>query len=114
MTRENQDIEIYQADDFRRTFIVYDENGNRKDISGASADWAVAREAGETPVLDDSDVGVDLQISNPGDGEVLLTVEGTATQDLDGDYIHELELTSAIGNVVTVSRGLFAVDPDTA
>lgn len=113
MTAENQTIEVYEDDAFRRTFDVT-EGGSTKNLTGATAEWSVAREAGGTAVLDETDAGVDVTITDAGNGEVTLTVDPGTTTGLSGDYIHELEVTDSSGNSVTVSRGRFTVTTDTA
>jgi hypothetical protein len=112
MTAENQNIEVYQEDDFVRYFDVT-EDGNAKDLSSVTPRWGAARFEGDEVVLSDADNDISVTVSNASAGEVKLAVSGDATATISGDFVHELELEDAQGNTVTVSRGRFTVLDDT-
>jgi hypothetical protein len=59
----------------------------------------------------DSDAGVTVE-EGSGPGEVVLTVDKDVTEELAGDYVHELDVTLN-ATTVTVSRGVLSVLVDT-
>jgi hypothetical protein len=113
MVEVNQDISITAGDDFERVFTVT-EGGSAKDLTGATPRWVAARSSGGTAIISSDDSDVSASVTAAASGEVTLTVDDTATVDLSGDYVHELEIESAPGEVVTVSRGVLSVDENTA
>lgn len=89
---------------------VYDEDGALKDVTGATAKFQVFR--GEELIIDK---GMTDGITVVG-SVVTIPFSPSDTSGLGGSSYevlkYECELTDALGNVSTVSRGLFTVTAD--
>lgn len=119
MTATGQDIgtdadPYYAGDTLIVHFSVTDRNGDPKDLTGASVEWAAARSRGDAPVLSDADTGVSLTIDDASGGVVRLEVDRGVTDDLHGPYHYELEVTDSTGSEDTVTSGKLKVTRDIA
>lgn len=105
MTEENQHITTTQGADLSRQFNEEDDD----DLTGATIYFGVARDFGDTVVLDESDADVTAQVSGTDPTIVTLSVGKGATDDLEGDYIYELWAVDSGDNEVPIADGLFRV-----
>lgn len=90
-------------------FSVYDEDNNDyKDLTGATIEWWLSR-FGDT-VLDQTDVDVTTEITDPLNGEARVMIDAGATDELAGKTCSErLRIEDADG-IVSIFGTTFTVD----
>lgn len=113
MVEDNQNIEITAKDDVQLVFTVR-EDGEIRSVAGVTPRWVIARDYGDQPVVTTDDADASAAVTDGTNGEITVTIEDTATEDLAGDYVHELEIVDVTGHTVTVARGSLYIHPDTA
>ncbi len=100
----DQNFSMRAGDDKRITVTIIDgATGGRKDISGSSARWSMAR--GSVSVLKTTATG-GIVITNGPQGvlDIVLVPSDTAAM-APGVYRHELEVVDASGQSATVMAG---------
>ena len=97
------------GDTLRITETITEPDGSPKNLTGATVEWAVARYATESPVLDASDADVTLDVTDAAAGIVTVAVAADVTADMNGEYIHEFRVTDQAGDQDTVTRGTLDV-----
>ena len=102
----DQNIQIVSGDDVTLEVTVFETDGSKKDITGATIDWKLSRRAGKDNKL--SKTGT---ITDAINGVFQVAIDGTG--DLGGDYYHQIKLTESGGDISTVLRGNAAIDLDT-
>jgi hypothetical protein len=89
---------------------VRDTDGSAVNIVGATIHWRCAKSFNKTAaVLKSTSDGI--TISDGANGQMTIQLDADDTEDLVGLYYHEIELTSAAGDVSTVLRGTMKVTP---
>lgn len=111
MLQASVSLAYVAGDSIRLRFAVTDEQGNAAIISGDTARFAIARRAGEEPVIGTGDGTAVATITNPTGGLYEVTVEPEYTLGLRGTYRFESELEDVTGNVATVARGFLTFEP---
>lgn len=99
-----QDFSIQQGEDYTLEFTVSD-----KDLTGAGARWILAKSSASNAALVSKTVGVGVTIPVGTDGVVNVALDDTDTNDIDGTFHHELEVTDSSGAVQIVSIGCILV-----
>jgi hypothetical protein len=102
MTYQIQKIDNWPSGDTRIfPFIVPDEddpNSDRKDITSADISWKLKDTLEENIVLDDSDSGVSINVTDASNGEFEVVVEKEATESLEGRYREIIQIVDAVNN----------------
>lgn len=93
-------LEIYQGDSFAAIVTVYNIDGSVADITGYTAQSQIRSDvADEDPTVE---VEITALVSSP---TVTLNIPKTATVDLAGCYVWDLQLTSDTGEITTILYG---------
>lgn len=106
-----QNFKLVQGDDLRVNVTVVDTFGDAVDLNGATAiRWGIARRFGDSPIftktLDASEIVI------PSDNVLYFDIENTESAGLDpGTYVHELEVTTATGQIYTPLQGRVRILP---
>ena len=87
---------------------VRDGAGAVVNITGATLTWEAARSTEETTVIS-KESGDGISITNPTGGVFEVTLDEADTDDLQGLYYHEAELTQA-GDTFTVLTGSLVIE----
>lgn len=101
---EQQNIRIHGGDDETLQVTVKDEDGNEKDLTGASLKYAIAPGRGLEPffTLTDAD---GINVTDAANGVVRIDIPSSDTDGIVGTYYHELEVTDQNGVTKTVLEG---------
>ena len=102
----DQNIQIVSGDDVTLEVTVFETDGTKKDITGATINWGLSRRPGK-----DSKLSKTGTVTDATNGVFQIAIDGTG--DLGGDYYHEAQLTESGGTIGTVMRGNAAIDLDT-
>lgn len=97
----------FSGDTLRITFTISDDDGNGKDLTGATVTWALAKRQGSTPLLTKT-----ATLVTPASGICRVDIAPADTADLAGSLYHELQVVDAGGDVSTVTYGTFPVEKD--
>ena len=107
MSLDNQNVTIYQRTTPTLQFVVTDDAGAAKDLSGASLVWKLSDKALSATAHISKDEG-DMTVSGAGNNVVSFAL-GTSETDLDsGRYYHELRADDGTYDVV-VATGIVTV-----
>lgn len=109
--KNNQDATVVAGDDLELAVTVT-ENGSPKDISGATATWALAEARGGAVVLS-KDTSAGIAVTDAPAGELTIRLSSAETTGLAGSYYHECSLTDGAGNTVTVLSGALIMIEET-
>lgn len=96
-------VEIVQGEDRTITFTAKDSVQAVKDLTGATINWRVARNLGESNVLEKTG-----SIVSAASGTFSVALTDEDTDDLWGDYIHQGKVTIS-GVTTAVVQGRFRV-----
>ena len=113
MPRNNQDIgfdESYYEGDSLDIVVTVEEDGSAKDLSGASASWAMSPTPGDTVELSSSDSGVSVSITDEAAGEITVSISEATTEGLVGSWYHEVRVTDSAGDKSVVTTGRMAIE----
>lgn len=113
-TRQNvgEDEKYYSGDTLVIKTTVESDDGSSKDLTDASVKYGISDAPGEQTVVEKSD-GNGIQITDPASGKLEITIDSVDTEDLDGSFYHECEVTDSSGDVSTVFTGVFRIAEDT-
>ena len=103
MTKTNQDFAIYIGNTRNLDISVVDDDGDAKNITGATITWTLERRAGETPLITKT-VDSGITIIDGAGGVFRVALSTTDTDGLAaGTHYHEAEVTlgSDVGHVTT-------------
>jgi hypothetical protein len=111
--------EDYIAGDTAQLVVtVTDDAGDPVTLTGATAAFALARTRGDDPVITKSTIDGGITLTDPANGELTVTVDGTDTADLGGPhgrrYYYEVTLGDETGQTATVTTGTWTIHEDTA
>lgn len=90
---------------------VLDADGDPVDITSATIKWQAARSLGKSPVITKATGGSGVSITDAANGVFEVTLSGSDTEDLKGDYYFEAEVTASDGTISTVIAGTMKVTP---
>lgn len=113
MVHKNQDIgydEPYYEGDTLQIVVTVEEDGSAKDLTGATASWAMSSDPGESPELTDADSGVSAVLSDAANGEITIEINDGTTEGLVGNWHHEVRLTDNSGQKSVVAVGRMAIE----
>lgn len=105
------DFTMFAGDSKVLVVTIVDDDGAAVNITGAAIKWQAARTVSDSSALisktTDSPGGV--AITDGADGEFEVTLDEADTDDLDGLYYHEAEITMS-GDTSTVLTGYMVVE----
>lgn len=108
MTSVNQNLEFYQGETVG-IVITITEDGTAKDITDASAVWAMAKTPGGAPVYSASTVS-GIAITDAAAGELTITISATDSAAFyERIYYHELQLTDGASKTSVTTTGQVSV-----
>lgn len=90
--------------------IVLDPDGNSVDITGASAKWRVKRSFSKAPDIEKT-TSAGIVITNGAGGEMTVSLDPEDTEDLQGNFLHEAEVTFTDDTISTVIQGTLTIRP---
>jgi hypothetical protein len=110
ITTNIANVMMTRGDTFIHRIAVKKTDGSVKDISGATAVYTVRAEDEEELVLYTKTVGAGIQLTDPIDGvlDVTLSSQETGTFIADHWYLYACKLTIA-GQVCTVQSGKYRI-----
>jgi len=118
MTAFFQDWTMVAGDSRTLRFTVTGDGGAAADLTGAqSVRWGCVRRQANgsfvpTPALEKT-LGEGVTMIDPAGGIIDVTLSPSDTAALPaGRYYHQLELTSAAGDVATLASGMLVIAPD--
>jgi hypothetical protein len=109
MTAVAQNVSMYQGDTKSLVFTVTDDAGAPKNITGALVRWVLQRWPTDTTPVLDKNVGAGITLTTPLSGILTVALAPADTLTLEGDYVHELEVTDTSTNVSTVAVGSMTI-----
>lgn len=110
MTKDNQNFRMYQGEDKLLEISVLDEDGNAKDITGATITWILATSPDAAAAeVTKSTGGSGVSITNAAGGVFQVTLDGSDTTSLEGNYWHEAEVEDTSGHDNTVTTGYITI-----
>lgn len=117
MARFNQDATFFSNNDFVLQYTLYNDDVDPVtllDITGAALKWVLAHKAsagspGKKPLLSKSTAAGGIVVIDAPNGDVEVTVVGTDTEFLKGEYHMELETTDTSGNKTVQSTGILTL-----
>jgi hypothetical protein len=115
MTHNDQPVTGYHSGDtLFLNVTAEDEDGNVVDIRNTTIKWALAERVDPTTiVLEKDNAGTGgVAITDGVNGEFEITIDPVDTEDLEGRYQHEAEITDTQGDVTTVFTGRFQITED--
>lgn len=111
MPADNQTITVPAGDSRRIVIPVKDADGGDAKLSGATIKWWMAPSAYASgdEVLLKKQTGAGITVA--GSTATVAVVPADTDTITPGTYYHETEVAFADGNVSTVSRGPFVIEP---
>lgn len=114
MPHNVQDISNHhQGDALDINVTVEDESGTAVDLTGASAEWLLKENAGDSDtnaLLTKSTSGGGVEITDAANGQLVIHIETGDTGSLTGQKHHRLRVTDSSSDRVTVFTGTFTVE----
>jgi len=104
MTSVNQNFTVY-AGDTAQVSIGVTQSGAAASLSSTSIVWVLEEEVGSGSLVK---LTTDDYISVSG-SIVILGISPSHTQNLNGKYYHEVEVTDTSGNISTVTTGTVTI-----
>lgn len=118
-----EDNGLFKGEDKELDFVIYEEatteseinndpTQNRQTIAGWALEWTLAQKAHQTPLISKRSVDLEINITNPSQGECSVTLLAAETLNIaPGTYQHTLWREDS-GSKTVLSFGSFAVrDP---
>jgi hypothetical protein len=106
MADTNQNVEIHIGDSKRICLTIYDEDDNLLDITDYTLYYYVYESSGNPLITKSSGDGI--TIVNAGNGSCTVDFEPSDTENMSGDYKHEVDITDGT-DVYTVMTGKLTV-----
>lgn len=104
-----QDFTVRSGDDLDIRVTVFNLDRTRKDLTGATVKW-VLTDGVNVHASKDTTAGVVL--TTPAEGIMTISLAGTDSAAIEGDFPHEAEVTDASGAKATVMVGTAVVPKD--
>jgi hypothetical protein len=105
MTAVNQNFELYSGNSRTLEIEITGQDGSILNITDITAKWAMKR----NPYLTENDVlkttSNGILITDPVNGKLQIKLLPEDTEEMFGEFHHELEITDVPGNVSTVMVG---------
>lgn len=101
MTEINQNTELWTGDDIQIPFVIIDEYGRPRDITGAAFTYSVRDKPGGTLLFTPAKTvgsGITIDIAASGTGHIVVDSADTAAVSIIGehqDFYQELEMVLA-------------------
>jgi hypothetical protein len=108
MAETGQDITIYAGNDVALDVSLLDEAGAALDLTGTSLEWGMAERFADDAVLRKA-TPVEIEVTDEVAGLATVHLDPADTATLGGIYRHELRLTDAGGNIVTLLTGALTI-----
>lgn len=106
------DFEMFQGDYKVFAGQVTDPAGSPVDLTGFTAvRWQMSKSASKRPPQLEKSIGDGVVITSAVDGEFEVTLDSADTEDLKGDFYHEVEVKDASGRPATVLSGTITILP---
>jgi hypothetical protein len=103
----NEDLEIYQGDDYVVTVTVKNADGTAYPLTGFTAKAQVRRTPADSgPVV--AEFGAQVQAPNI----VVLTLTNAQTLAMSGTYFWDVQIQSGAGAVTTLAKGRVLAAPE--
>lgn len=112
MAHNTVNITEYHAGDALHINVpIYDDQGARKDITGASAEWFLTSlEDQTTRIVEKSVANGGITLTNPANGELVIQIATGDTAALSGIYHHRCRVTDSAGRRATVFVGEIEIE----
>lgn len=111
MTMLRQDFNMTQGKHKTLQFTIYQSDGETvQDITGATFEWACARSPRDASLVTKTSPNSGVSISDAEAGRVDVALVPGDTEDLEGYYHHELEMTLS-GFTDAVAEGRLEIRP---
>jgi hypothetical protein len=115
MTYQIETIDDWPSGDTRVfPFVVKDEDSSDEnfDLQGATFTWQLKDTISSEIVLDDSDTGVNIDVTDEAGGEFEVKVEKEVTSDLEGTFREIIKIEDSRGNKTTWNGRVVIEDID--
>lgn len=100
------DGQMVQGNNINLRFVVTDENGSKLDLSGVVAIvWSMKSDITSEGATLTKILGDGIELTDPEDGEFMVTLTAEDTEDFFGTFIHEAVLTMDDDSNCTVTNG---------
>ena len=103
---------IFLGDTFRISLVV-EEDGEPKDLTDSSVDFAVAEYFGGDVVYERTDNDPDIVVTKPQDGEIVMTVDTEEFENVTirehRTYDYRIRVSDINNNFVTVAVGKITI-----
>lgn len=107
-----QNFRAVSGDNITVGVTVTDADGAAVDLTGATIRWS-ARKLGEAAnAIEKSSGAGEVELTDPTAGEFEVELEPADTDDLEGVFQHESEITDVAGRVTTVAIGAMTLTED--
>ena len=104
-----QSFTLQQGQNVELAIAVVDNDGAVVDLTGASARFAMARDAGATVLIDSDTATATLTITDASGGLLSVYIDDSETDAFLGDYYYEVKVTDISGNETIVTKGWITV-----
>lgn len=98
------DFEIDQARHVTLTVTVLDSDGNAQDITGATAQFTLARTPRATALIEKT-TSDGIALTTPASGVLTVALDNTDTAGLAGFYYYEVVVTLTSGAILSTNKG---------
>jgi hypothetical protein len=104
VTAENQKFKMTAGD----SKIIEVPIEDMADLTGITAKYAMKKSiySADSDLFKDTTSGITVDVANK---QLIITLSPTDTQNLSGDYLHEVEITDQSGNVSTIMTGTVTI-----
>lgn len=103
--------EYYAGDALNINVPVFNDAGERVDITGASAEWFLTPIEDQTTRLVEKTVANGgIELTNPANGELVIRVDTGDTAALQGIHHHRCRLTDSAGRRATIFIGTIEIE----
>jgi hypothetical protein len=101
---------MHQGDTKRLHISVQDPDGQPISLVAVeSIKWWVAKKVTSTTRLLEKTIGSGITVTNAAGGQLTVEIDPEDTDDVVGDYYHEMEIIDSAGDIGTVLRGTMTV-----
>jgi len=110
----HQSFPVMSGDQVSLPITVVDNDGNIVDLTAGTGQFKMARTPSSSPVIDStsSPATATIDISQPLQGLMTVTITDENTDALEGDYYYEAKFTDTLGREAVVARGWITFEPN--